>query len=262
MNPDPSENAVVATPRKRWGKPATAGLALLTIILAVHFLPIFEWWPLVMNYIHDLGPIGYALFILLHIVATVCLVPALLLGIGAGFVYGIWTGFALLSVAATLGAITSFLITRFLARDFVAERIAQYPKYAAIDNAVGREGWKIVFLTRLSPGFPFNILNYFFGLTKVPLGTFIWASYVGMLPRFIVYVYAGSIAGNLSIAAAAPPLARIVFPILGIALTIIVTVYVAHLIRRALEEETTEDIVLGDDGLELLEPIQPAEAID
>src|SRR5439155_1410723 len=101
------------------------------------------------------------------------------------------------SSAATLGASAAFLVGRYLARAAVERRIAANPRFAAIDRAVGAEGRKIVFLLRLSPVFPFNLLNYALGLTRVRFADFFLAS-VGMLPGTVLYVYSGKLIGDVT----------------------------------------------------------------
>src|SRR5690606_28498352 len=113
---------------------------------------------------------------------TVLLIPGSALTLGAGALFGVFWGTVYASTGATLGATCAFLIGRYLARDWVAARIARRPAFVAIDRAVAEEGWKIVGLTRLSPIFPFVLLNYAFGLTRVSLRDYVFASWLGMLP--------------------------------------------------------------------------------
>ena len=120
---------------------------------------------------------------------------------GAGVVFGLVRGFVIVSISATLGATAAFLVGRYLARAFIAAKIEGHPKFAAIDEAVAREGWKIVALLRLSPVVPFNVLNYAFGVTRVSLRDYVVASWIGMMPGTLLYVYLGSIAGDLAGAA-------------------------------------------------------------
>jgi uncharacterized membrane protein YdjX (TVP38/TMEM64 family) len=141
------------------------------------------------------------------------------------------------SIAATLGATAAFLVGRYLARDAVARRIEASPRFRALDEAVAGEGWKIVGLARLSPVFPFNVLNYAFGVTRVPLRDFVLASWVGMLPGTVMYVYIGSVAGELATLGAADRArtpAEWAFYGVGLAATVAVTVVLTRLARRAL----------------------------
>ncbi len=152
-----------------------------------------------LDLIAGLGPWGPVMFVLLYIVATVFFLPGSILTLGAGFVFGVIKGAILVSIAATLGATAAFLVGRYLARDWVAKKIEGNVRFKAIDEAVAREGWKIVGLTRLSPVFPFNLLNYAFGLTRVSLRDYFFASWIGMMPGTLMYVYLGSLAGDLAV---------------------------------------------------------------
>jgi uncharacterized membrane protein YdjX (TVP38/TMEM64 family) len=185
-----------------------------------------------------LGAWAPVVFVLLYVAVTVVLLPAVILTLGAGAVFGLVRGFLLVSVGATLGATAAFLIGRYLARRWVAKRVAESPKLRAIDEAVAREGWKIVLLTRLSPAFPFVLLNYVFGLTRVSLRHYVVASWIGMMPAIVLYAYLGSLAGDVA-AAATGGRTRSVWEwglyALGLAATVVLTIYVTRLARRALD---------------------------
>src|SRR5215468_5488932 len=148
----------------------------------------------VLDWIGLLGPWGAIIFIATYIVATVLFIPGSVLTLGAGAIFGVVRGSIYVSISATLGATSAFLVSRYLARAAVARKIEGNERFAAIDRAVASEGWKIVGLTRLSPVFPFTLLNYAFGLTKVSLRDYILASWVGMMPGTVMYVYLGSLA--------------------------------------------------------------------
>jgi uncharacterized membrane protein YdjX (TVP38/TMEM64 family) len=181
-----------------------------------------------------------AFFVLLYVLATVLFLPGFILTLGAGVMFGVLKGSAIVSVAATLGATAAFLVGRHLARDWVASRIAGRPRFQAVDQAVAREGWKIVGLVRLSPLFPFNLLNYAFGLTSVSLRDYFWASWVGMLPGTVMYVYIGSLAGDLALIGAeerSRSAAEWALYLVGLAATIAVTFYVTRLARAALAKK-------------------------
>lgn len=123
--------------------------------------------------------------------------------------------------------------------NWVARKLAANSKFKAIDAAVGREGWKIVALTRLSPVFPFNLLNYAYGLTRVRLRDYVIASWAGMLPGAVMYVYIGSLAGSLSsigIANVQRPAARWILDATGFAATVTVALYTARIARKALAQ--------------------------
>jgi uncharacterized membrane protein YdjX (TVP38/TMEM64 family) len=187
------------------GKAASSRLALAAIVLAVaalavavRFLPVQEWLRRSLDWVSGLGPAGVVAFVVIYILACVFMLPGSILTLGAGAVFGVVKGTAIVSVASTLGATAAFLVGRHLARDRVARRIEGNERFRAIDAAVGREGWKIVGLTRLSPVFPFNLLNYAYGITRVSLRDYFFASWIGMFPGTLMYVYLGSLAGSVA----------------------------------------------------------------
>lgn len=189
-------------------------------------------------WIRGLGPWGPPAFIAVYAAATLAFVPGSLLTLGAGLLYGVLWGTVCVSIASTLGATAAFLAGRFLARNWVARMMAADARFKAIDEAVGREGWKIVLLTRLSPVFPFNLLNYAFGLTRVSLKHYFFASWIGMLPGTVMYVYIGSLAGDLAHLGAGGRRgpAQWALYLAGLIATAAVTLYVTRLARRALEK--------------------------
>ncbi len=217
-----------------------AVIALLIAGRSVDFAALFR---AALDWIHGLGAWGWATFIALYAVATVLLLPAFVLTLGAGAVYGVLAGAVLVSAGATLGATAAFFIGRYLARDWVARRIEGHRKFRALDDAVAREGWKIVGLTRLSPAFPFVLQNYIYGLTRVAPRDYIVASWIGMVPGILLYAYLGSVAGNLAAlgtSARGRTPAEWALYALGLAATVAVTIYVTRLARNALKEKVHE----------------------
>lgn len=198
----------------------------------------------VLSQIQQLGAVGVLAFIAIYAIAAVAFVPGSLLTLGAGFVYGVVQGSFYVFAGASLGAVLAFLVGRYLARDWVAQKIQRNSKFRAIDEAVGREGFKIVLLTRLSPVFPFNLLNYAFGITGVSLRDYALGC-VGMLPGTVLYVYLGSLAGNLATLGtetqAANPLLQWTVRGIGFAATLAVTLYVTRIARQALAESVSEE---------------------
>jgi uncharacterized membrane protein YdjX (TVP38/TMEM64 family) len=201
-----------------------------------------EWNPQIilknsLEWVESLGAIGAIAFMAIYIVATVAFLPAFILTLGAGILFGVWLGSIYVFIGATLGSIAAFLVGRYLARDWVAKKIAGNHKFSAIDRAVGKEGLKIVLLTRLSPIFPFNLLNYAFGVTGVSTKDYIIGS-IGMIPGTIMFVYIGSLAGNLALigTAAQPtdPTLQWTIRIVGFIATVAVTIYVTRIAKLAL----------------------------
>src|SRR5262249_16922094 len=155
-----------------------------------------------------------------------------------------------ISISSTLGASAAFLLGRTLAREWVQERIARSPKFQALDEAIRRQGFKIVLLVRLSPAFPYNVLNYALGLTQVSFRDFFLASWVGMLPGTVMYCYIGSTLKSLADLAAGRietgVAQRVLFGI-GLAATVAVTLLVTRLARQALRQAVPlpEDLEQG-----------------
>jgi len=190
-----------------------------------------------------LGPLAPIAFVGVYIIAAVLFMPGAILTISAGFLFGLVQGTIYVSIGATLGAASAFLIGRYVAREWVGRKLQSNPNFREIDQAVAREGWKIVGLVRLSPIFPFNLLNYAFGVTAIPLKDYFFASWAGMLPGIIMYVYIGTLAGDLArigsgSAIEAP--GRWAFEIIGFGATIAVTLYVTRVARKALRQKSLE----------------------
>lgn len=203
------------------------------LFAALRFLHVQELLNPVLGWISRLGAWGPALFIGIYVIAAVLFVPGSILTLGAGALFGLAIGSICVSVGATLGAIAAFLVGRYFLRGAIAQKIEGNEKFAAIDSAVAKEGWKIVFLTRLSPIFPFTLLNYAFGLTRVRLGHYVLASWIGMMPGTIMYVYLGSLA-HVSAAPRHRTTGEWILYGVGLVATVVVTVFVTQLARRAL----------------------------
>lgn len=195
-----------------------------------------------LDWIQRIGPWGAALFAAAYVPAALFFFPGALLTLVAGFLFGVLKGTIVVSLGSTAGATAAFVVARRFGHPFVARRIAGRPMLAAIGRAVETEGFKIVLLTRLSPVFPFNVLNYAFGVTSVPVRTYILASWIGMLPGTLMYIYLGSAAKSLAavLSGDAPRSAgqQAIFA-LGLIATVAVTLIVTRTARRALGEIVT-----------------------
>ncbi len=199
------------------------------------YLPAFARW------VDGLGVWGPVVFVVGYALAAIAFVPGSILTLAAGAIFGVARGALYVFVAAVLGASGAFLVARHVARHAVERRLAGNARFAAIDHAVGAEGRKIVFLLRLSPVFPFNLLNYALGLTRVSFGDFLLAS-IGMIPGTLLYVYYGKLAGDVATLASGAAVEKgpgyYAVLALGLLATIVVTTLVTRTARRALDEVT------------------------
>jgi uncharacterized membrane protein YdjX (TVP38/TMEM64 family) len=207
------------------------------------------WLVNTLAWIDSLGAIAPLVFIVLYVIVTVAFVPASVVTLGAGVVFGVVQGSLLVFIGAMAGATVAFLIGRYGARDWVSRKIADNAKFQAIDEAIAREGGKIIFLIRLSPAFPFNLLNYALGLTKISLKDYVLGT-TGIIPGTIMYVYLGSLAGNLAMlgAGGAPtnPIITWIIRIVALIATIAVTAYVTRIASKALKESVPS--ITDDNG--------------
>jgi uncharacterized membrane protein YdjX (TVP38/TMEM64 family) len=211
---------------------ALLGALLFLARQAGSLIPDFVRW------VDDLGFWGPAVFILGYAVATVAFVPGSLLTLAGGAVFGLAKGSLWVFVGASLGAVSSFLIARYLARAAIEKRMAGNKRFAAIDRAVGEAGRKIVFLLRLSPVFPFVLLNYGLGLTRVRLVDYVVAC-LGMIPGTLLYTYYGRVLGEVAVlAGGAAPERHTAYWItlaVGLVATLAVTTVVTRIAAKALK---------------------------
>lgn len=216
-----------------------AGVLLVGGVLAGH-VNFQSFLRLLLEKIQDLGPLAPLIFVLTYILATVLFLPGWILTFGGGALFGVLRGTVYVSLGSVLGASAAFLAGRYLAQGWVNQRLEKYPKFSAISRAVGREGWKIVGLTRLSPVLPFNLLNYAFGITSVSFKDYFLASWIGMLPWTVVYVYIGSLAGDLAGLGTGQRTRTTVEWILygvGLIATFVLSIYITRIARRAIEKK-------------------------
>lgn len=191
-----------------------------------------------LNWIDSLGPVAPIVFIVMYVVITVSFLPASVVTLGAGAVFGIVKGVIFVFIGAMLGATAAFLIGRYLARDWVSQKVSGNRIFKAIYDAIEKEGRKIIFLVRLSPAFPFNLLNYGLGLTNVSLTDYVLGT-VGILPGTILYVYLGGVVGSAASGQERSP-AEWAFLVVGLVATFAVVFIVTKVARKSLQESIPE----------------------
>lgn len=245
-SPPPDSTEGTAGRGRTWIRWTGAALAVAAVFLAVRRLPVERIVDAISAWVDDLGFWGPLAFGAAYALGVLLLIPGSALSLAAGAVFGLLWGTVTVSIASTTAAAIAFLIARYFARGAVARRAERAPKFRAIDRAVGEGGWKIVALLRLSPAVPYTLLNYLLGLTAIGFWPSILSSWVAMLPGTLLYVYLGHI-GKLGLEAASRgettrnP-AQIALLVVGLVATVVVTVYVTRLARRALR-----DVVEGGD---------------
>ncbi len=177
---------------------AGAVVLIVFLIVAAWKLPLRHWAESFILWVRSGGLPGAFVFGVVYALAAILMIPGIVLTAGAGLVYGTVIGVLIVSPASVLGATGAFLVARYFARDWVERKLQKYPKSSAMNRAVAKQGFRIVLLLRLQPILPFVLLNYALGLTRVRLRDYVLASWIGMLPATVVYVYFGSALHSVS----------------------------------------------------------------
>lgn len=222
---------------------AQLGRILLGIVAVVALVALGRQFGVFLDrfvaWVDGLGALAPAAFIAGYAAATLAFIPGAVMTIAAGATFGLVEGVVYVMTGATIGAALAFLLARYAARGAIEQRVAGNARFAAVDRAIGREGWKIVVLLRLSPVFPFNLLNYSLGLTKVRFTDYVLAS-IGMLPGSLLYTWSGVVVGDVIRLAGGggPERGPVYYAVVavGLAATIAVTALVTRTARRALRE--------------------------
>jgi len=224
---------------KHWKKLIIVALALVSLYISLKFLPLQDWLVQIKDWLTRLGVWAMPAFILIYILATVAGLPVALLMLLAGTLFGLIEGTISVSIADTLGAAACFFLGRTVGRKRIKKWMAKRPQFIQLDKAVARKGWKIVFLSRISPLLPSNILNYGFSLTKVNFWQYLFFTWLGMLPIIALYVYLGAFGGGLLSGGGN---GKLVFQILGLLATIGGVVYTTRLAKKTLAtDEDSQD---------------------
>jgi len=211
---------------------AVAALALAALVALFRLLPVADWIEALKAYGKAQGAAGAVVFGLVYVAASLIPGgPAALLTLAAGAVYGVVAGTALVSISSVTAATLAFLLARGALRERVQKMAVGNAEFQGLNRAIGKEGAKIVALVRLSPAFPFTIVNYLFGLTPVPLGAYVLSSWIAMLPGTLAYVYFGSALGGVT--GEATPLRKGIQIGLGVA-AVVATVLIARIAARAI----------------------------
>ncbi|MEQ1690681.1 MAG: TVP38/TMEM64 family protein [Gemmatimonas sp.] len=210
------------------------GIAIPIVLGLLLGRMVSPWLPQLSAWVDTLGVWGPVAFVAVYVAVVVLMLPAFLLIMAGGAVFGVVKGSLLVMIGAVTGGTFAFLIARYLAREFVARRVAANPTLAAIDRVIGEDGLRLVFLLRLSPMIPFVLSNYALGVTRVRLRDFVIGT-LGLAPIVVTYAAYGSASGAGPRADGSAAVSPLVLT-LGIVITVVLSLFLARLVQRALRE--------------------------
>ena len=147
----------------------------------------------VVDKIEGMGDAGVAYFAAVYVIAEILAIPAIPLTASAGYLFGVQEGTLVVLLSGTIASGVGFLLGRTLFREKVVEILEDYPKFKAIDRVIGKEGFKLMVLLRLSPIFPFSLSNYLYGATSIDFWPYFWGTMLGFGPGTFAYVYTGTV---------------------------------------------------------------------
>lgn len=226
-------------PAKHIVKLVAGLLVIAAIIVAFRVLPVADWLRSFQTYVRGLGALGYVVYIVVYALCIVAFVPASILTLGAGAIFGFVGGTIVVIIGATIGATLAFLLARTVMRKRVEAMTAKSAKFRALDRAIASEGTKIVFLCRLAVVFPFTYINYAFGLTAIPLGRYVVATFFGIVPATAAFVFASSAATSAATTSTSS-ITKIVY-IAGGVVAVIVSILIGRIATRAIKRAGVDE---------------------
>lgn len=217
------------------------GIALIggVAVWASRYFPIVE---IITRAQHKIGQMqlwGAVLYPFLFAGCNLLLLPGGVIAMGGGLFFGLWWGFVLVLFGNLVGAAVAFKISRLLGRQWVERKVANHQKWAALDRAIGREGWKIIVLSQIHPLFPTSLLNYMYGITKIRFWPCMAWIAVGQTPGLFLYCYLGTLAQlgiKLLRGKTHPHPLEYVIWIGGLLLTLFVTTLLARIAVKLMRE--------------------------
>src|SRR6266446_9652856 len=172
-----------------------AGLAVAVALISVlsPFFPVADFIEALQERVMQWGAWGAICYPLLFAVCNILLLPGGVLAVGGGFFFGLWWGFLIVFIGNGVATAISFALSRWIARRWFQQKLSRNPTLRALGPAVERESWKIILLSQLHPLFPTSLLNYFYGITRIPFGSYMFWASIGRAPGLFLYVYAGTL---------------------------------------------------------------------
>jgi uncharacterized membrane protein YdjX (TVP38/TMEM64 family) len=168
-------------------------IAIALIAVVSRFFPIVDFVEALQGRVMSWGPWGAVCYPLLFAACNILLLPGGVLAVGGGFFFGLWWGLLIVFTGNLIGAATSFASSRWVARQWFRRKLSQNPTLRALEPALERESWKIIFLSQLHPLFPTSLLNYLYGLTRIRFGAYMFWASIGRAPGLFLYVYVGTL---------------------------------------------------------------------
>jgi uncharacterized membrane protein YdjX (TVP38/TMEM64 family) len=221
---------------KKYAKPIVFALVLIAFSIAAAVFPVRDWIRNLIDWVQRLGPGGIAVFIGAYAIATVLFLPGWIFTVTAGLLFGVIGGTAVALSGATIGAALAFLVARYLVRDSIQNLAGSNPGFHAIDRAIGENGWKIVGLLRLNPLIPFNLSNYFYGITAIRFWPYVLISAIGMLPGTLLYAYLGAVGKATLAAKSSSSVWQYLLLGVGLGATVAATIIISRIARNALKK--------------------------
>ena len=227
-------------------KIAVGVLILAAVVFAVRVLPVAEWLEQFKTYVQGVGPIGYVLYVLVYVLCCVFVVPATVLTLGAGAIFGFVAGTIVNLISATLGACAAFLLGRTVFRKRIEQKVASNPKLGAVDKAIEKEGTKIMLLMRLSGFPPFTWINYALSLTGVKFLPYAITTFIGIIPGTAAFTYLGAAGADLATGSGGR--IRLIFTVAAAVGAVLVAIIIARIATKAVKRA----------GLDNSAPVGPA----
>lgn len=217
-----------------WLKIVVGVLVVAALVVAVRVLPVTAWLEQFKTYVRGAGPIGYVLYVAVYVICCVFLVPATVLTLGAGAIFGFVQGTILNLISATLGASAAFLLGRTVFRKRIEQKMASNPKLGAVDKAIEKEGTKIMLLMRLSGFPPFTWINYALSLTGVKFVAYVLTTFFGIIPGTAAFTYLGAAGADL--ASGSGSRIRLIFTVAAAVGAVVVAIIIARIATRAVKK--------------------------
>jgi uncharacterized membrane protein YdjX (TVP38/TMEM64 family) len=208
---------------------------VIAVVILLRVLPVAAWLEQFKLWVQGQGALGYVLYALVYVVCCVLVIPALALTLGSGAIFGFVGGAIVNVIAATIGATLAFLLARTVLRHRVERMTEHNVKFRALDRAITTEGTKIMWLVRISGFPPFTWVNYAFGLTGIPLSTYVVTTFFGIIPGTIAFTYAGA-AGAKALTGEGN---RVVLIVTAVG-AVLVSAFIAHVAAKAIRKAGVE----------------------